>query len=187
MNHSTPVPCPSPTLWVHSNPCPLSQWCHPTISSSVIPFSSRLQFFPASGSFPMSQLFASGGQSIGASALASDLPVNIQGWFPLGLTGLICLLSKGFSRVFANTTLWMWLHYMKIVMSTFWKFSHPCWLWWSKWPCWGEEIHKAKNGRWLLNRTEAPELRATRDWIPPSQASDETSALADTLIAACMI
>ena len=82
--------------------CPLSQWCHPTISSSVIPFSSCLQFFPSSGSFPMSHFFASGGQSIGASASASVLPMNIQGWFPLALTDLI-LLSKGLSRVFSST------------------------------------------------------------------------------------
>ena len=82
-----------------SNSCPLSWWCHPTISSSVIPFSTCLQSFPASGSFPVSRLFTPGGHSTGASALASVLPVNIQDWFPLGLTGLISLLSKGLSRV----------------------------------------------------------------------------------------
>ena len=101
------LPCPSPDPRVYSNSCPLSQWCHPTISSSVIPFSSCLQSFPASGSFPVSQkawFFASGGQSIGASASASVLPMNIQDWFPLGLTGLISLQSKGPSRVFSNTT-----------------------------------------------------------------------------------
>ena len=87
-----------------SNSYPLSQWCHLTISSSVIPFSSCLQSFPASGFFPMSQFFASGGQSIGVSASASVLPMNIQGWFPLGLTGLISLPSRGFSRVFSGTT-----------------------------------------------------------------------------------
>ena len=81
----------------------LSQWCHPTISSSVVPFTSCLQSFPASGSFPMSQPFASGGQSTGASALASVFPMNIQGWFPLGLAGLISLQSKGLSRVFFRT------------------------------------------------------------------------------------
>ena len=96
--------CPSPSLRVCSNSCPLSQWHHPTISSSVIPFSSCLQSFPVSGSFPMSQLFISGGQSIGASASASILPVNIQDWLPLGLTGLITLQSKRLSRVFSNTT-----------------------------------------------------------------------------------
>ena len=90
-------PCPSPTPGVYSNSCPLSQWCHPTISSSVVPFSS-LQSFPASGSFPMSQFFTSGGQSIGVSASVSVLPVNIQDWFPLRLTGLISLQSKGLSR-----------------------------------------------------------------------------------------
>ena len=83
---------------------PLNQWCHPTISSSVVPFSSCLQSFPASGSFPMSWLFTSNGQSIGASA--SVLPMNIQGWFPLGLTGFISLLSKGLSRIFSRTTIW---------------------------------------------------------------------------------
>ena len=93
------LPCPSPTPRI----CLSSRWCQPTISSSVIPFSSCLQSFPASGSFPMSQFFALGGRSIFASASTSVLPVNIQDWFPLGLTGLI-LLSKGFSRVFSNTT-----------------------------------------------------------------------------------
>ena len=95
---------PSPILGACSNSCPLNQWCHPTISSSVIPFSSSLQSFPASGSFPMSQLFASGGQSIGASASALVLPMTIQDWFPLGWTGWISLQSKGLSRVFSNTT-----------------------------------------------------------------------------------
>ena len=98
------LPCPSPTPRAYSNSCPLSQWCHPTISSSVIPFSSCLQSFPASGSFPVSQFFASGGQSIGVSALASVLLMNIQGWFPLGWTGWISLQSKGLWRVFSNTT-----------------------------------------------------------------------------------
>ena len=96
------LPCPSPTLGACSNSCPMSQWCHPTISSSVVPFSSRLQSFPVSGCFPTSQFFASGGQSIGASA--SALPMNIQDWFPLGWTGWISLQSKGLSRVFSNTT-----------------------------------------------------------------------------------
>ena len=97
-------PCPSPTPRVYSNSCPLSRWCHPIISSSVIPFSSRLQSFPASGSFHMSQFFASGSQSIGVSASASVLPMNIQDWFLLGWTGWISLQSKGLSRVFSNTT-----------------------------------------------------------------------------------
>ena len=98
------LPCPSSSPRPCSNSCPLSQWCHPTISFSVIPFSSCLQSFPESGSFPMSQFFASGGQSIGVSASASVLPMNIQDWFPLGLTGMISLQSKGLSRVFSNTT-----------------------------------------------------------------------------------
>ena len=97
------LPCPSPTPKACSNSCPLSQWCHPAISSSVIPFSSRLQSFPASGSFPMSQFFASGGQRIGVSASASVLPMNTQYWFPLGCIGLISLQSKRLSRVFSNT------------------------------------------------------------------------------------
>ena len=93
------LPCPSPTPRAYSNSCPLSWWCHPTISFSVIPFSFRLQSFPASGSFQMSQLFASGGQSIGVSASASVLPMNIQDWYPLGWAGWISLQSKGLSRV----------------------------------------------------------------------------------------
>ena len=96
------VPCPSPTPRACSDSCPSCQWCHPTISSSVDPFSTCLQSFPASGSFPTSQFFASGGQSTGA--LASVLPMKIQDWFPLGLTGLISLQSNGLSRVFSNTT-----------------------------------------------------------------------------------
>ena len=96
------LPCPSPTPGVYSNSCPLSQWCHPTISSSMVPFSSHLQSFPASGCFPMSQFFPSGGQSTGVSA--SILPMNIQDWSPLGWTGWISLQSKGLSRVFSNTT-----------------------------------------------------------------------------------
>ena len=98
------LPCTSPTPRACSNSHPLSRWCHPTISSSVVPFSSCLQSFPASGSFPVSQFFASGGPSIGVSASASVLPMNIQDWFPLGLTGWISLQSKGLSRVFSNTT-----------------------------------------------------------------------------------
>ena len=100
--HARP-PCPSPTPGVHLNPYPLSRWCHPTISSSVIPFSCP-QSFPASGSFPISQLFAWGGQNIGVPASTSVLPMNTQDWFPLGWTGWISLHSKGLSRVFSNTT-----------------------------------------------------------------------------------
>ena len=92
------LPCPSPTPGACSNSCPLSWWCHPAISSSVIPFSARLQSFPASGSFQMSQFFTSGGQSIGISASASVLPMNIEDWFPLGWTGWISLQSKGLSQ-----------------------------------------------------------------------------------------
>ena len=95
---------PSSAPRVYSNSCPLSRWCHPTTSSSVIRFSSRLQSFPASGSFQMSQLFTSGGQSIGVSALTSVLPMNTQDWSPLEWTGWISLQSKGLSRVFSNTT-----------------------------------------------------------------------------------
>ena len=98
------LPCPSPSPRASSNSCPLSRWCHATVSSSVVPFSSCLHSFSASGYFPLSQLFTSGGQNIGASASASVPPMNIQGWFSLGLTGLISLQSKGLSRVFSNTT-----------------------------------------------------------------------------------
>ena len=105
-----PMDCSTPGFpvfqfpWVCSNSCPLSQWCHPTISPSVTPFSSCPQSFPASGSYPMSQFFSSGGQSIGISAWV--LPVNIQCWFALGLTGLISLQFKGLSRIFSNITIW---------------------------------------------------------------------------------
>ena len=101
--HARP-PSPSPSPRVYSNSFPLSQWCYPTISSSVVPFSSCLQSFPASRSFPTSQFIASGSKSIEVSASASVSPVNIQDWFPLGWTGWISLLSKGLSRVFSNTT-----------------------------------------------------------------------------------
>ena len=98
------LPCPSPTLGVYSNSCPSSWWCHPGISSSVVPFSSCPQSFPASGSFQMSQLFASGGPNIGVSASASVLPMKIQDLFALGFTGWISLQSKGLARVFSDTT-----------------------------------------------------------------------------------
>ena len=100
----TRLPCPSPTPRAYSNSCPSSWWFHPTISSSVVPISSCLQSFPASGSFPMSLFFTSGSLSIGASASALVFSVNIQDWFPLGWTGLIFLQSKGLSRVFSNIT-----------------------------------------------------------------------------------
>ena len=124
LQHTRP-PCPSPTPRARSNSCSSSWWCHPTISFSVIPFS-HLQSFPASGSFPMSQLFASGGQSIGASASASVLPINIQDWFPLGWTGLISWQSKGLSRVFSNTSskasiLWCSAFFMVQLSHPYWK------------------------------------------------------------------
>ena len=102
LQHIRP-PCPSPTTGLYPNSCPLSRWCHPTIPSSVVPFSSCLQSFPTSGSFQMSQLFASGGQNIGVSASKSVLPMNTQDWFPLGCTGWISLQSKGLSRVLYTT------------------------------------------------------------------------------------
>ena len=120
LQHTRP-PCLSPTPRVYSNSCPLSQWCHPTISSSVIPFCSHLQSFPASGSFQMNQFFASGGQSIGVSASASVLPMNIQDWFPLGITGLISLKSKGLSRVFLTLD-------KLIFLSLSFSISHV-WMW----------------------------------------------------------
>ena len=101
--HARP-PCPSPTPGVYPNSCPSSRWCHPAISSSVVPIYFCPQSLPASGTFPMSQLFASGGQTIGVSASASVLPMNTHGWSPLGWTGWISLQSKGLSRVFSNTT-----------------------------------------------------------------------------------
>ena len=104
LQHTRP-PCPSPTPGVHPNSCPSSRWCHPAISSSAVPFSSCPQLLPASESFPMSQLFAWGGQSTGVSALASFLPKNTQDWSPLEWTGWISFQSKGLSRVFSNTTI----------------------------------------------------------------------------------
>ena len=103
LQHARP-PCPSPTLGVYSNRCPSSRWCHPAITSSVVPLSSCPQSLPASGSFPMSRLFSRGGQSIGVSASASVLPMNTQDWSLLGLICWISLQSKGLSRVFSNTT-----------------------------------------------------------------------------------
>jgi len=120
LQHTRP-PCPSPTPGVHSNSCPLNRWCHPTILSSVVPFSC-LQSFPASGSFQMSQFFTSSGQSIGVSASASVLPMNIQDWFPLGQTSWISLQSKGLSRVFSNTTVQK--HQFFGAQLTLWYNSH---------------------------------------------------------------
>ena len=119
--HAKP-PCPTPTPRVHRNSCPLNWWCHTTISSSVIPFSSGPQSFPTSGSFPMSQLFSSGGQSIGDSASASVLPMNIHDWFLLGRTSLIPLQSKGLSRVFSNTTIQK--HQFFGIQLSLWSNSH---------------------------------------------------------------
>ena len=116
------LPCPSPTPRACSNSCASSWWCHLTISSSVSPFSSHLQSFPASASFPVSQFFPSGGQSIGVSALASVLPMNIQDWFPLGLTGLIPLQSNALSRVFSSTTAWK--HQFFGAQLSLWSNSH---------------------------------------------------------------
>ena len=124
--------CPSGSPRVHPSSCPLNQWCHPTISSSVTPFSSCPQFFPASGSFPMIWLFASGGQSIGVSVTASVLPVNNQGWFPLGLTDLISLLSKELSRDFFSTTVWK--HQFFRAQPSLWSNSHIH-TWLLKKPC----------------------------------------------------
>ena len=121
--HARP-PCPSSTPGVHSNSCALSQWCHPAISSSVVPFSSCPQSLPASGSFPMSQLFAWGGQSIGVSASASVLPMNTQDWSPLGWTGWISLQSKGRLRVFSNTRYWKASILQRSAFFTV-QFSHP--------------------------------------------------------------
>ena len=114
------LPCPTLSPRVCSNSCPLSQWCHPTISSSVAPFSSYPQSFPASRSFPVSQLFTSCGQSIRASA--SVLPMSIQGWFPLGLSGLVSLLSKGLLRVFSRTTVQK--HHFFGIQPSLWSNSH---------------------------------------------------------------
>ena len=123
----TRPPCPSPTPGVHPNPCPWSQWCHPTISSSVIPFSSCSQSFPASGSFQMSQLFASGGQSTGVSASTSVLPMITQDWSPLGWTGWISLQSKGLSGVLSTATVQK--HQFFSTQHSLWSNSHICtWL-----------------------------------------------------------
>ena len=130
LQHARP-PCPSPTPGVYSNSCPLSRWCNPTISSSVLPFSSHIQSFPASGSFQMSQFFVSGGQSIGVSVSAWVLPMNIQDWSPLGWTGWISLQSKGLSRVSSNTTVkkhqFFGARFCKRYGNIYWK--DWCWSW----------------------------------------------------------
>ena len=116
------LPCLSPTPGAYSNSCPKSWQCHPTISSSVVPFSSCLQSFSESGSYAVSQFYTSGGQSVGVSALASVLPMNIQDWFPLGLTGWISFQSKGLSRVFSNTTVQK--HQLLGTQPSLWSISH---------------------------------------------------------------
>ena len=126
LQHTRP-PSPSPTPGACSSSCPSSQWCHPTISSSVIPFSSCLQSFPASGSFPMSQFFTSVGQSIESSASASVLPINIEGWFSLCLTGLISLKSRGLSKVFSNTAVQKY-QFFSTHLSLWSKFHIHIWL-----------------------------------------------------------
>ena len=118
----TRLPYPSPSPGVSPNSCPLSWWCQSIISYSVVPFSACLQSFPSLGSFPMSWLFKSDDQSIGASASATVLPMNIQGWFPLGLTGLVYLLSKGLSKVFSSTTIWR--HQFFGTQPSLWSNSH---------------------------------------------------------------
>ena len=121
------LPCPSPSPGPCSNSRPSSRWCHPTISSSVVPFSSLLQSYPASGSFPVSQFFTSGGQSIAASALASVLPMSAQDWYPLEWTGWISWYSKGLSRVFSNTTIQK--HQFFDTQHSLWSNYHICiWL-----------------------------------------------------------
>ena len=118
----TRPPCPSPTPGVYPSSCPSSRWCHPAISSSVVPFTCCHQSLSASGSSPVSQRFAWGGQSIGVSASASVFPMRIQGWFPLRLTGLISLLSKGLLRVFSSATIWK--HQFLSIQSSLWFSSH---------------------------------------------------------------
>ena len=126
--HHARLPCPSLSPRICSNSCPLSQWCHPTMSSFVTPFSSCPQSFPASGSFAESQVLATDSQSIGVLASPSVLPMNIQGWFPLGLTGMLSLLCKGLWRVFSSTTVWK--HQFCGAQSPLWSNSHICtWLW----------------------------------------------------------
>ena len=128
LQHSR-LPCPSPSPGVYLNAYPLNQWWHPTVSSSVTPFSSCIQSCQSSESFPMSRLFISGGQSIGTSASSSVLPMNVQGWFPLGLTGLISLLSKGLWRVFSSTTVRKH-HFFGIKPSLFITLMIIQWKWW---------------------------------------------------------
>ena len=169
LQHVRP-PCPSPSPGACSNSCPLSRWCHPTISSSVIPFSSCVKSFPASGSFPMSQFLASGGQSIGVSASASVLPMNIQDWSPSRWTGWISLLSRGLSKVFSNTTVQM--HQFFSAQLSLWSNSHiGLVIWWclrpsKKRPQMGPSCLKWK---WLVTLSGTASLKRwdiaiTRRW-----------------------
>ena len=144
LQHARP-PCPSPTPGVYSDSCPFSWWCHPTISSSVITFSSHLKSFPASGSFQMNQFFLSGGQSIEVSASTSVLPMNIQDWFPLGLTDWFSLLSKGLSRIFSSTTTQQ--HPFFGVQPGLWSNSHiHTWLLEKSWLA----SYKSLSAKWCL-------------------------------------
>ena len=170
--HHARFPCPSPTPGACSNSCPSSRWCHPTVSSSVIPFSSCPQSLPASGSFPMSQLFAWGGQSIGVSASTSVLQMNTQGRSPLGWTGWISLQSKGLSRVFSNTTVQK--HQFFSTQLSLWSNSHP-YMTTGKTIVWRTFVSKviyncwtSKSGRWN-SKGQAREFSLahsgdTRDW-----------------------
>ena len=154
------LPCPSPSSGGCSNSCPLSQWCHPTISSSVTPFSSCPQSFPASGSIPVSQFFALGGQSTGVSASASVLPMNIQAWFPLGLTGVISLLSRGLSKVFSSTSVQkhqvfatqLSLYFIFILYGREWKMKLR-----------SIEEKRTKDHRWNLNERRNLEFSVAED------------------------
>ena len=150
----TRLPCPSLTPRACLNSCPSSWWCYPTISSSVIPFSSCLQSFPASGSFPMSQFFALGGQNIGASASASVLPMNIQNWFPLGLTGWISLQSKGLSRGFSNST---------VQKNQFFRAQPSLWSNWHPYVTTGKTIALTR-WTWGKEPTHWKDLDARKDW-----------------------
>ena len=142
--HARP-PCPSPTPGVHPDSRPLSRWCHPAVSLFVVPFSSCPQSFPASGSFPISQLFRSGGQSIGVSALTSVLPRNTQDRFPLGGTGWISLQSKGLSRVFSNTTVRK--HQFFGAQSSLWSNSRTCTWLFEKPQLW---LYRHLSAKWCL-------------------------------------
>ena len=160
------IPCPSPTPEACSNSCPSSQWCHPTISSSAVLFSSRLQSFPASGYFPVNQFFTSGGQSIEASASASVLPMNSQNWFPLGLTGWIFLQSKGLSRVFSKFR----YHLLYILEYIHSKGDQP-------WVFFGRNDAKAETPvlwpphvkSWLIGK----DFDAGRDWVQEEKGTTE--------------